>query len=45
MFVLVRCQEDFENPYMLFQIDSNGGLTIQEQHDIEEQEVDLGIDD
>lgn len=38
MFVLVRCQEDFKNPYMMFQIDSNGGLTIQEQHDIEEQE-------
>ena len=35
-FILVRCQEDFTNPYMTLQIDKNGTLEIINQRDIEE---------
>jgi len=35
-FILVRCQEDFTNPYMTLHIDENGTLEIIDQRDIEE---------
>lgn len=35
-FILVRCQEDFTNPYMTLHIDENGILEIIDQRDIEE---------
>ena len=35
-FVLVRCQEDFENPYMSLQIDEKGNYEIFNERDIDE---------
>lgn len=35
-FILVRCQEDFENPYMTLKIDDIGNYDILNQRDIDE---------
>lgn len=35
-FVLVRCLEDFDNPYMILQIDEKGIVEILNQRDIDE---------
>ncbi len=35
-FILVRCQEDFDNPYMTLQIDEKGYYEILNERDIDE---------
>jgi len=37
-YILVRCQEDYENPYMRLSIDNKGVITIMSQRDIEEDD-------
>ena len=37
-FVLVRCQEDFENPYMSLQIDEKGNYEIFNERAIDEDQ-------
>lgn len=38
VYILVRSQEDFENPYMRLSIDDKGIVTVMDQRDIEEED-------